>query len=344
MLADMPREIANAVTNSSLKLIINSSEQCNLRCVYCYESFAVGHMDLSVASGIIQLVERRAKNGLKWLEVEFFGGEPLAAWHVVKYLGENLRRICSEYNVQFAGGMTTNATLLNSERLEWLVRHGFASFQITLDGPREMHDARRLSRNGRGTFDMIWGRLAMMRASALNNLDVTIRVHFDAASWSTISKDGGFVDSIIQSFARDDGRFRLQFNPLEMWGGGNGDGVQFFDSRAEMRAALRSLLDYASKAGLSSAQVPQLADRGETGESGCSVCYAARANSFVIRADGRVSKCTVALDDNRNIVGRISQNGELIIDHESHVPWLRGLASGNATELACPALGYVWQT
>ena len=72
----LPSEIAAAVTSRGLKLIINSSEQCNLRCVYCYETFTLGHMKSDIANAIVRLVERRVADGLEWLEIDFFGGEP----------------------------------------------------------------------------------------------------------------------------------------------------------------------------------------------------------------------------------------------------------------------------
>ncbi len=337
----LPSEIAAAVTNSGLRLIVNSSEQCNLRCVYCYETFALGHMKLDVAKGIVRLIEQRAADGLDWLAIEFFGGEPLGAWNTVKYIAGNAHELCQQHDVKLLGAMTTNSTLLHMDRLEWLVQHGIRAFQITLDGPREMHDARRLSAQKIGTFDAIWQRLAMMHASNLAGLDVTIRVHFDASSWPILIKQPSFLDTIIDTFVRHDHRFKLYFHPVENWGAGSAEGIKFFASRQDSRAALGDLLDRVSQAGLGPSQVRQLKEWPETGESDY-VCYAARANAFVIRADGAVSKCTVAFDDDRNVVGRLTKDGELIIDHDLHTPWLRGLVSGDASALACPARGHIW--
>jgi hypothetical protein len=41
-------------------------------------------------------------------------------------------------------------------------------------------------------------------------------------------------------------------------------------------------------------------------------------------------------------VGRLTKEGELIVDHGQHTPWLRGLVSGDASALACPATGHIW--
>ena len=338
----LPSEIAAAATNRGLKLIVNSSEQCNLRCVYCYETFTLGHMKLDVARGIVRLVERRVADGLDWLEIEFFGGEPLGAWNTVKYITGNVHELCQQHGVELLGAMTTNATLLHMDRLEWLVQHGIRAFQITLDGPREIHDARRMSLHKTGSFDVIWQRLAMMHTSNLAGLEVMIRVHFDASSWPVLTGRPGFLDTIIETFVRHDPRFKLHFHPIRNWGAGSAEGIEFFASRQDADAALQELLACASKAGLGPSQVPQLGEAPATGETGCEVCYAARANAFVIRADGAVSKCTVAFNDDRNLVGRLTKDGELIIGHELHTPWIRGLVSGDPADLACPAKGHIW--
>jgi uncharacterized protein len=336
----LPSNLAAAVTNRNLKLIVNSSEQCNLRCVYCYESFTLGHMKSDVAKSIVRFISRRAEDGLDWLELEFFGGEPLGAWNTVKHLTGEVHEICRRHGVRLIGGMTTNATLLNPERLDWLAQHGITGFQITLDGPREVHDARRVSAQKTGSFDAIWQRLEMMRASDHADLDVTIRVHFDARSWTVLIEKCGLLDRIVETFLRDDARFKVHFNSLNNWGGGSGEGVEFFAGRRQSQPALEKLLAHIREAGVGPRQASQL--REGSGDEAGYVCYAARANAFVIRSDGGVSKCTVAFDDARNLVGRLTADGELLINHETHSKWVRGLVTGDESALACPAKGHVW--
>jgi uncharacterized protein len=336
----LPSNLAAAVTNRNLKLIVNSSEQCNLRCVYCYESFTLGHMKSDVAKSIVRFISRRAEDGLDWLELEFFGGEPLGAWNTVKHLTGEVHEICRRHGVRLIGGMTTNATLLNPERLDWLAQHGITGFQITLDGPREVHDARRVSPQKTGSFDAIWQRLEMMRASDHADLDVTIRVHFDARSRTVLIEKCGLLDRIVETFLRDDARFKVHFNSLNNGGGGSGEGVEFFAGRRQSQPALEKLLAHIREAGVGPRQASQL--REGSGDEAGYVCYAARANAFVIRSDGGVSKCTVAFDDARNLVGRLTADGELLINHETHSKWVRGLVTGDESALACPAKGHVW--
>jgi uncharacterized protein len=72
-----------------------------------------------------------------------------------------------------------------------------------------------------------------------------------------------------------------------------------------------------------------------------STCYAARGNSFVIRADGRVNKCTIALEAPENQVGHLAPDGRLLLDSPRVAPWLRGHWTNTAAELRCPMKGLV---
>ena len=69
------------------------------------------------------------------------------------------------------------------------------------------------------------------------------------------------------------------------------------------------------------------------------ICYAAKANSLLIRSDGRIGKCTVALDDDRNTIGRICEDGTIELDNLKLRPWLRGLDDLSVSALACPLSG-----
>ncbi len=66
------------------------------------------------------------------------------------------------------------------------------------------------------------------------------------------------------------------------------------------------------------------------------ICYAARPNTWLVRADGRVGRCTVALDDPRNTVGHLDESGRLRVDSDKLRPWLAGLAELDSDLLACP--------
>ena len=154
--------------------------------------------------------------------------------------------------------------------------------------------------------------------------------------------DDGFVRAAAQAFVVGDARFRVHFHALGRWGGPNDAETPLFASAREERAAVDALVEATLAAGGAPEQIVQYRRDAPLGESGHAICYAARANAFAIRPDGRVAKCTVAFDDDRNVVGRLEENGDLVIDHSRHLPWLRGLLSGEPAALSCPAQGYLW--
>ncbi|MDK2968770.1 thioether cross-link-forming SCIFF peptide maturase, partial [Lacrimispora sp.] len=90
----------------------------------------------------------------KNLEVDFFGGEPLMNWEVVKQLVEYGRSKEKEYNKNFRFTMTTNGVLLNDEIMEYCNRE-MSNVVLSLDGRREVNDRMRPFRNGKGSYELI---------------------------------------------------------------------------------------------------------------------------------------------------------------------------------------------
>lgn len=189
-------------------------------------------------------------------------------------------------------------------------------FQITLDGPREVYDQRRVRDHGSGSFDIIWNNLLLLKASP-HPFKILIRVHFDR---DTV--DG--LDPLIRELQRElitDSRFEVCFKSLLRIGGPNDDRLNVFrESEAnEKRQTLMRTLH-----------------GGHVPEEDPSICYAAKPNALVIRADGTLAKCTVALNDPRNSVGVISRDGTVEVDMSKYRPWLVGLERLDLDVLACP--------
>ena len=66
------------------------------------------------------------------------------------------------------------------------------------------------------------------------------------------------------------------------------------------------------------------------------VCYASQPNSLAIRSNGDLAKCTVALYDDRNRIGKLNEDGTITVDQNKVRLWMRGLATLNNLDLACP--------
>lgn len=302
----------------SLHLILLPTERCNFRCVYCYEQFELGRMPATVVDGVLNLLRATAPS-LRWLSIEWFGGEPLLALDEIDRIQRGVAELREEFaNLAFAGAMTTNGYLLTAERLARLVESGVSSFQVSLDGGRESHDERRVLADGRGTWGVIHDNLRAASRSELEFL-VTIRVHVDRRNQAAVEP---FVHELAGELAGDE-RFELLFRPVERLGGDNDALLPVLGE--ESAAVIERLAVVARSTGL---RVRSSPDR--------TPCYAAMPNSLVIRPNGQVAKCTVALEDPRNHVGWLHPDGTLEMDRSRLSPWLVGLATGDRQALECP--------
>lgn len=340
-------QIAATLSKKIQQFIILPTEKCNFRCTYCYEDFAIGKMKEPVLQGIERLMDRRIPD-LSELSLSWFGGEPLAARDVVLRLSSYASRLCREYGVALQGGLTTNAYVLSYALFEELLSYDQRFFQITLDGWESGHDAVRKLANGGGTFERIWANLQATKRST-EPFTVLLRIHVRRDNYASVET---LIENIARTFGADT-RYKLDFEHLRNLGGEGGKSVErplslaeLHDIESELRARHAAVL--AATTGQSAhrevkASVPILAlgegNGGADQNSPPYICYAAKPNSLLIRADGRIGKCTVALTDDRNTIGAIHPDGTLTIDNELLRPWIRGLANLDDKALECPLAG-----
>jgi uncharacterized protein len=144
--------------NRVLNLIVMPNEDCNFRCVYCYESFEKSEMNLDTQENLIKYIENNIKNYNR-LIISWFGGEPLISFPVVKSLSKRIMKICEENNVEYISNITTNGYNLTLSVFEELLSYNVRSYQVTLDGLAVTHDKSRKGRYGEKTFDRIINNL-----------------------------------------------------------------------------------------------------------------------------------------------------------------------------------------
>jgi len=139
-------------------MCLHVAHTCNLNCSYCFASQGKYQGDRAVMS---YEVGKRAfdflieKSGTRRnLEVDFFGGEPLMNWDVVKRLVEYARKIEKEHNKNFRFTLTTNGVLIDDEVIDFLNKE-MSNVVLSLDGRREVHDHFRRDYAGNGSYDKI---------------------------------------------------------------------------------------------------------------------------------------------------------------------------------------------
>jgi uncharacterized protein len=295
--------------NDTLQLILLASEDCNFRCVYCYEDFARGTMLPEVREGVKKLVAARAPH-LRELRISWFGGEPLYGMAAIEDMAPFFADVVKEYGLQYVTHMTTNAYLLTPDVAEKLLSWEIRDFQITVDGNAEDHDRKRVGRDGSGTFDTILANLKSLRQRD-DEFFVTLRVNFDRDNYPNF---GPFLEMLHEEFAGDR-RFNLRFSAVGKWGGNNDADLNTCGAK-ESREVNKDLRTRARSLGL------QVRGSLQDLTVGSQVCYAARPYNFIVGADGKLMKCTVALDkQDYNVVGRLTPDGEMELDEDRMAMW-----------------------
>lgn len=146
-------------------LILNITEQCNLRCRYCAFSGNYLHSRIHSHHKMSESVLRQA---LDWysgyqdresFSIGFYGGEPLLDWPL---LTTAVRLALEKINKPTKFRLTTNATLLDDQKIRFLIDHDFRLL-VSLDGPKEVHDRYRVDRTGAGSFDRVWKAIERIR-------------------------------------------------------------------------------------------------------------------------------------------------------------------------------------
>ena len=151
-------DVLKAKNNVVKALCLHVAHTCNLNCSYCFASQGKYHGEdalMSFEVGKQALDFLVANSGTrKNLEVDFFGGEPLMNWDVVKRLVEYARSIEKENGKNFRFTLTTNGMLLDDEVTEFCNRE-MSNVVLSLDGRKEVHDRLRKDYSGRGSYDVI---------------------------------------------------------------------------------------------------------------------------------------------------------------------------------------------
>jgi uncharacterized protein len=143
-------------------MVLNVTNQCNLACTYCYEYGEDKIVDTEHGRQSKFMSETTALESVEFLlresgqvaHLTFFGGETLLNFPVLKSTIAYARRRAAEEGKEIDFSLTTNATLLKPEIIEFLAEHR-VGVTISIDGPRELQDKFRVFHNGAGSYDVV---------------------------------------------------------------------------------------------------------------------------------------------------------------------------------------------
>lgn len=158
--------------NNLVKIILNVTDNCNLRCKYCIlsdlypneKSFSIKTMSWDTARSAVDYFKNhcvRSKN----LFMAFYGGEPLLQYELIKRIVYYAKRVLKKKTITF--NMTTNGTLLDKEKCRFLIDNDFVLL-ISIDGPEYINDRYRVFSSGRGSFKSVINGINNLKSMNMN--------------------------------------------------------------------------------------------------------------------------------------------------------------------------------
>lgn len=159
-------------------VVLNVNTGCNLSCTYCYKEdldkpSAGKKMSAETAEASVEMLLRESPDETRFTVV-FFGGEPLSNRPLIEHMVDYCERRFREAGKQVEFVMTTNATLLTEEIVDYLDAHRFG-LSVSIDGPKTVHDRNRITVGGQGTYEVV-RRKADMLLSRYRSRPVGARV------------------------------------------------------------------------------------------------------------------------------------------------------------------------
>lgn len=270
-------------------ITINPTLACNMSCWYCYESHKnMPAMSADVKQSVLLLIDKLlADNKLKKLNLSFFGGEPLLYFDkVVVDIINHAKMQCKAFDAKLSIHFTTNAYLLTDNVLKQL--EGLdVSFQITIDGGKQVHDSVRKTKGGEPTYARI---VEHIHQTLSHGFPVGVRFNYTAKSIPS------FID-VVKDFShlQQEQKQLVNFTFQRVWQDNEGDADQVGQQVEHIERAFEQAGLFVNNA--KSYIVPY--------------CYADGVNTAVVNYNGDLFKCTARDFAPKSKEGTLAADGTL---------------------------------
>lgn len=291
-----------------LRLILLPTEQCNFRCVYCYERFRREKMTAKTQAAIVKYIEDNIHkyNGLI---LNWFGGEPTEAMDVIENLSVKLIDVCKKNKKAYNAGITTNGYNLTYEIFKKLKKLHVTEYQVTIDGLASIHNAQRVMADGAPTFDVIINNLLDIKNNCKSSaITFVLRTNFSKNMLNNVDEFCKFLDKYFSN----DKRFKYFWQMVGDYG---------YVKTEEVRNIFGQSKDYKWLIENYTERFVNDYTQALYGPDG-GVCYALKRNQLLIDAAGEIRKCTCDLESEMNHFGTIGVN----FDGAKHEDWLNSRA------------------
>lgn len=299
--------------NRGFGLTIIPTHRCNFACDYCYERSELHRakptnqtdMSDSVCDNIVTLCEQRIPEKSAF-SVTWYGGEPLLRKDIIGKLSEQFIRICKGKSSQYHAGIITNGSLLTKRNLNDLINSRVTFAQVTIDGPREVHDKRRCLKGGGRTYDRIMANLSNIKGD--NKFSVAIRVNIDKRNSDSISV---LLADLKTLDLHKQGNLSVHFGHVFHASGSCPDISTDCMATPEFSEFLVKAYRCAISMGFKQSGYPTRL---------LSSCGAVGNGSAVIEPNGNVQNCWETVGDGNKMTGTVESDG--IKYNENHFKWL----------------------
>lgn len=182
--------------SADINLTIGTTIICNMGCAYCFE-FTKPSKSLkdeknidAIISYLQDMIDKSPVKNWGSLNVTWYGGEPLVNSSAIEKLSPKLLGLCEKNKIRYSASIITNGILLNRKTWMILKNNNVTHAQVTIDGPKEIHDIQRplISKSGGKNYERILENIASMPS----NMHTVIRINVDrkiANSFSILLKD-----------------------------------------------------------------------------------------------------------------------------------------------------------
>lgn len=309
---------------NSMTLTISPTMDCNFACDYCFQKNERSSevMGMEVQEGILNLITRAAHR-IKHLNVTWYGGEPLLQVPVVINLSEKILTICRTYRIRYESMLVTNGYGLTAEVAGKLHILGVKTIQVTLDGPREYHDKRRVLKSGKPTFDRIVANLKEVVKVFPGKINIRVNLDFRNSDVIQI-----LLTQLKDLSLAHINNLKIYYAPIEAITEFCHNIAETSITKSEYGRLEADLISKTYQQGLTGLPYPPRF-RGS--------CAAIRPLGFVINPNGDMYKCwdTVSRPDRK--IGTIFDVDAIKLDN-TYKRWLQWNPFENPTCLSCKIL------
>ena len=303
--------------NDILSITMLLTYECNLRCVYCYEGAGEvikGSLDNNTRERIFRFIKKQLdERGSKVLSMVLFGGEPLLDFSSNYEWLDEIKAYCEKNGKRFVTSIVSNGVLLSEEVIDKLKFYNCESVQITLDGVKAVHDARRIYKDGRGSFDEVMRGIKLLYND--NEIDnPVIRINIDKNNIQDVKELLGYLKSEgLQGCFIDFGVVKGTTNACSSY-----TGNCFIEE--ELGDILDDLWNMLEDYGFNYNANPQKKNM---------FCGLFGDAAFTISPFGEIYKCWDHVGMDNHLMGKIDDDGNLIDVTYKYVDWM----SHNPTEI-----------